>query len=313
MAKTHAEFRKTFDDIKKLAGPNVAKMTTTVNNLGKHREYMTEHFPALGVRIQALRKAGRGGDSIDSFMVDKEAHAMFKELLDRRETARKTAKEAELISSSVFGPMVTKIAALEKAVTAEIAERKKKVSSKVLGMNQSVKEMEPLLAEIKLFKQGPDYKYAENERGSGKRVERVGTLFDDLLAEQMTQTSAESLKGERLMLQMQKLNDKVMKQANSKAAAAYVAMGKQDQAARTAHRAKDVPALAAAKTAAGIAMAQIDAVVKPYQAIMKDPDVINGLSQALDKPAVDKAFKSLVDTRTRAESLLGDIEALRMV
>ena len=112
MAKTLAEFRKTFDDIKKLAGPNVAKMTTTVNNLGKHREYMTEHFPALGVRIQALRKAGRGGDSIDAFMVDKEAYAMFKELIDRRETAKKTAKEAELISSSVFSPMVTKIAAL---------------------------------------------------------------------------------------------------------------------------------------------------------------------------------------------------------
>jgi hypothetical protein len=312
MAKTLNEFKKEFEAIKKLTADSAPELQSLGNNLGTHRDYLREHFPALGLRIHALRDGGNPGTTIQEFMGDKEVALMVKELSNRRETAKKEAVKAGRLRTSAVRPVRTRTKALEKAVTDEIAARKKLTSSKALGLNQSVKEMEPLLAQIKAFKQTADYEFI----ASVPKHEEPGQYdrqYASMLNEELTKSKDVAVKAEQLMLKKQKLADKNLKLAGIKAKAAALELNNQAKLAQAAHKAKDVPALAAAKKAGAAALTKLKAIVDPYQALMKDSEIIDSLSHSPEQPAIDKGTQALFHLLSEGESTLEDIQSRRMV
>jgi hypothetical protein len=312
MAKTLNEFKKEFEAIKKLAHESVETIEAADHNLDTHRDHLNEQFPALGLRIHALRDAGQVGTKIEDFMGDKELAVMVKELSNRRETAKKTALEAAHARTVGYKPVTQRLNALEKAITDEIAARGKKTTGTVLNLNQSVKEMTPLLNDVKAYRKHADIQAIVNDAGSmaPAQFDRLYTL---LLTKELNKSKDEAVKAEQLMLKKQKLNDKVMKGAFSKANAAYAELDKQAKLAKTAQLAKDITALAAAKKAGAAALVKIDLVVKPYKDLLKDPEIIKTLSNSPDKPGIDKNAKALFDLKDHAKNLLGEIESRRLV
>src|SRR5262249_5354484 len=153
---------------------------------------------------------------------------------------------------------------LEANITQEIAARRSKVSSKVLGLNQSVKEMDPLLAQVKSYKQDSNYKAAISTAPVGAAGSTTA-LYTRLMAEALAKSETESAEEEKLDKQKQQFNDRLMKTAIARANTALKKLQEQATAAKSAHLAKDINGLAAAKKAGAQAMAQINANVKPYQ------------------------------------------------
>ncbi len=313
MAKTLIAFKKEFEDLKKLAASDADEMESLDHNLDQHREIMREGFKALGVRIHELRDAGMAGTKIEDFMGDKEAATMVRELITRRDTAKKDGLTAQTVQNTKFKPLLERMEALIDGLNREIADRKKKFSSKTLGINQSVKEMEPLLAEVTKYTRGGNADYAFIHAYNGSiPPSQFDRLYNSLLTEELNKSRAEALSAQEQMLLQQQLNDKVMKANNSRARAALVEVTKQAKAAQEAQKAHNAEALATAQKATAAANIKITAILTPYEKAEKDARLMDVLQHSPDGPGVLKGLASLKQIKTQGEQAVKVTSGLRV-
>ncbi len=312
MAKTLQEFKKEFEAVKKEVASNVDEMESLEHNLDQHRELLVEGFKALGIRIHELRDAGTVGTKIEDFQADKEVAVMVKELANRREMAKKDALRGQEIHTKAYKPILARMKALQDGLTAEIADRKKKFSSKTLGINQSVKEMEPLLAEVTKYVKGgnKDYEAIVNY-GGGYPPAQFERLYDKLLDEELKKSKAVALSDQQQMLMKQALNVKNMQSSFNKAKLQYAEVVKQAKLAKDAHQARNVQGLSDAKKASDAAMTAIETLVEPYEKAMKDSKIVDIVQHSPEKGAIEKGVAALFEVKSRAKEQVEEIQARR--
>jgi len=313
MAKTLAAFKKEFEDLKKLVASDADEMQSLDHNLDQHREIMGEGFKALGVRIHELRDTGMPGTRIEDFMRDQEAATMVRELTARRDTAKKDALHAQTVHNTKFKPLLARMNALIEGLNQEIADRKKKFSSKTLGINQSVKEMEPLLAEVTSYTRGgnADYSYIHDYNG-GYPPAQFDRLYTTLLTEELNKSRAEALSAQEQMLLKQQLNDKVIKMNIAKARAALAEVTRQAKLGQDAQKTHNAQALATAQKATAAANIKITAVLTPYEKAEKDAKLMDVLRHSPDGQDVLKGLTSLKQMKTQAEQAVKATSGLRV-
>lgn len=311
MAKALAEFKKEFDDIKKIVPPTVTEIESLVNNLKKHNDDLREGVEMLGVQVQHLRHSGVAGTKIEDYMGQPGINASVRELQQRRDEAKQVAQKLNLLRAQKCKPTVARVKTLITGLTAEIAARKKAVSSKALGLNQSVKEMEPLLTLVTQYsKTDVNYKFLNAYQGANEPA-HYDKVYKEAIQDELDKTRNEVLavEGDKLFLQL--FNDRVANTNLSKAQTALKELLRQGQLAQAAQKARDVPALAGAKKAGAAAMKTIETIAAPYQKGWKDKELAAMIKK--DSPKSAKSVESLLSLVHQAEGELDVIEGRRMV
>lgn len=313
MAKTLADFKKEFALIQKEVKTGVEEMESLEHNLDTFREHIVEGFNVLGARLAELRAGGRTGDKIDDYIDDGEVKASVRELQQRREAGKAAAIKAEKLHKVDFAALRKRMETLRTSLTAEIAARQKKFSSKLLGINQSVKELVPLQTEVEKYAKGgnPDFTAVASFAGAMPAKQFVN-LYADLLAEQLSKTAQQVRLTEEASVVKQRLNDKIMKSAIIRAKAAYKELANQCKLGQTAQKERQVAALSAAKQAGSVALAKINAIVDPYSKIMKDTKVLKVVNESPDKDLINGNTKTLFSLQDAAEQATEQLQARTM-
>jgi hypothetical protein len=312
MAKTLALFKKEFEDLKKLASTSVEEIGSLDHNMNHYQQMLNEGFKEVGLRIHALRDAGTPGTKIEDFMGDREMAVMIKELSGYRDSGKQAALKAKAIRDTQFKAIRTRMQALQDGLTTEIADRKKKFASKTLGINQSVKEMDPLLAEVTTYAgRNPDYELIRHDPGSYTAAQ-FDRQYAGLLAEELSKSKAVALSDQQQMLLKQSLAVRTLELNLSKARAAYAEVAKQAKLAQTAQKARDIQGLARAKQAAAAGLAKTEAVIAPYEKVAKDAKLMDVLKHSPDGGAVLKNLAALHTVGVQAHSEAEEAEGRRL-
>ncbi|MCC7360778.1 MAG: hypothetical protein IT317_14950 [Anaerolineales bacterium] len=308
MAKTLKEFQTEFAQIKKDTHAVVEDYDEIENNIGAILEQMTEAFKVLGARIGELRAQGQTGNDLAGYMADREVASYAQELQRRRDTGKKTAAAGVALYTTKIKGLRKRLRTLREAIEGEISAREKKNSSKMLGLNQSVKEMKPLLDDVKAYFRNDEFLQVANypEPIPAKQFDNV---YEDLLTEQLNKTAKQVKKDEKLEAAKQRLNDKVLGNAERKAAGFVLALRKQNKLAGTAQKLKDINGLTRAKTIGGQAYQGLVAVVEPYEKIMASKSIKAMLAHSPDEPRIAASTKKLFDYKDRAKDDLDELNA----
>ncbi len=309
MAKTLQEFKKEFETLKKIMPPLVDKVESNENNLNQFRELLVDGFKQLGVEIHRLRDAGTPGTKIENFMHDREVAVMVKELQGIRDRAKKAATETKNIHDNDFKPIKKRMATLQENLADEIAARKKKFSSQKLGVNQSVKEMEPLAAEISKFVKGgnKDFEFVVNFMGSYP-PDQFERLYNELLAEELTKSKAVSLNAFQQMMQQQMLNVKNLQKNFMKTKSAYQAVTKAVAEGKAAHIARNPLSLGAAKRDGAEAFKALNELVEPYEKAVNDAKIKDLLAHSQDKSSIEKGVGGMREMLSKAKQAMEELE-----
>ncbi len=314
MAKTLADYKKEFAAIQKLVQEDAEEMEGLEHNLDTYREHIVEGFKALGARIAELRAQGLAGTDIAAYQGDAVVAAMLRELQQRREAGKVAGARAQTLYQTNFKALKTRMKTLRDSLTAEIAARQKKISSTVLGINQSVKEMVTLQTEVEAYARGGNNDWTTVFGFAGTiEPKQYVNLYNDLLAEQLNKTAKAVRTDEKLAAAKQRLNDKIMKSAIIKVKAHYSELVKQDNDAKAAQQARAIMTLANAKKAGAAALDKLNALVEPYEAIMKNAKLLKVISESPDKALIQANTKTLFDLKARAEGANDTLQSRRLV
>jgi hypothetical protein len=311
MAKALAEFKKEFEDIKKLVPPLKTEIESLTNNLKKHADDMHEGVEALGVEVAKLRHAGVPGRTLDDFMGQPGINPMVRELQQRRDAAKQVAAKLNDIRARQVKPIIARVKALITGLTTEIAARNKAVSSKALGLNQSVKEMEPLLTAVTSYsKTDVHYKFINAYQGANEPA-HYDKVYTEAIQEELDKSHGEVMAVESDKLFLQLFNDRVTTHTLGQATTAMKELNRQSELARAAQKARDINALAGAKKAAGAAMHTITTLAAPYEKGWKDRELVEKVKKEAPKSA--RAVQDLLNLVSQAESELGVINGRTMI
>lgn len=314
MAKTLNDYKKEFAELQKLTRVAVEEIDSLEHNLDTFRAHIVEGFNALGARVAELRQQGATGATIDAYLGDPLTKKMVAELGQRRDTAKVAAARADVLNKQVKPPILNRMETLREGLAAEITTREKKFSSKALGLNQSVKELKPLQAAIDKYCKGgsPEFTALFNFKGTYS-AGQFDRLYTSLLTEQLNKSVKEVRAAEKQAQALHQMNDKVMKQALTRTAGHVKVVLAQAKAGATAHLAKDIQALAAAKTAGATAFEQLTKVVAPYEKTMKDKKFLVLLSHSPDEDMIRKNTKRLFELKAAAAEENEQLQARRFV
>jgi hypothetical protein len=303
MAKTLKEFKKEFEHIKKELPAVVDEIQSNDNNLAQSRDMLNDNFEQLGPRIQELREAGTQGTKIEHFMGDKEIAIMIKELANRREDGKATALKNQAVIDKEMKPLMKRVEKLQADLTQEIKTRKAKKSSEKLGLNQSWKEMEPLLVEVDKFtKSNPDYKWAHDYLGTFSPAQ-FDRLYTMMLDKELAKSNAVVLNSFQQMMQTQMLNLKNLQRKFMQARAAFAAVGAAAKDGKEAHAARNIQGLSTAKRDGAAALSTLTEIVEPYQKALSDAKIKDMVAHSQDKDKIEQGVESMTNMLKKAKEL----------
>ena len=308
MARTLKEFQTEFALIKKDVHKVVEAYDDIENNIGAILEQMTEAFKVLGARIGELRTAGLTGDNISDFQVDQAVSRYVQELERRRDAGKKAATTGVALHTTKIKGLRKRLSALKANVETEITAREKKTNQVKLGLNQSLKEMKPLLDDVKAYSRNEEFLQVANYPDPVP-PRQFDNVYEDLLAEQLNKSAKQVKKDEKLEAAKQKLNDKVMGNAERKAAGFVLTLRRQNKLAGTAQKLKDLNGLARTKTLGGQAYQGLLTVVEPYEKIMASKSIKAMLAHSPDEPRIAASTKKLLDYKDLAKNTLDELNA----
>jgi len=164
MPKTLDAFKKEFDALKKELEA-IDKDTDNSGHVRGHHDAMIEQGArVVGDRVRELREAGHAGATADEFKDDPEVKVALAEMDLHLATIQKELTRVRQASAGPWRKTTARYTQLEKDLVAEIATRKKEISTKLNLGNKSLPAMETMLAELsardglyKQFKLARDY------------------------------------------------------------------------------------------------------------------------------------------------------------
>jgi hypothetical protein len=145
MAKQLEQFKKDLDEIKKSLASGEDEITKSKTDRGHLDKLIEEHTKEIGRRVREHRRKGKAGTTIADFKDENDVKALLAGIdkhLAQMEVINKRIKTHEI---GDWAKIYTKYETLKKELPAEIAARKKELSTKLGLGNKSLPEMEKLI------------------------------------------------------------------------------------------------------------------------------------------------------------------------
>jgi predicted nucleic acid-binding Zn-ribbon protein len=304
MAVTFEDFKKQFQAIEK----SVLKYKEEIDNNERYMGQTTGVIKAgtreVGLRVQELKDNGMTGNTIQAFMGDGEIKTMMASIQQYLAGMQK-----ELVKiAGMYGAKQKTVAdfgKLKVAVTAEIAARKKEVSTKLGTGNKSLPDMEKLLAEMKKYE--GEMTYAKVEVFVPEKYDDHLKETNGAIAKQVTQSKDVALSALQKEMQEQAMNTRTLNGNVGRAKGWYDTVMKQCAEAQKALKAKQSKELLAAKVGFVKPWKDLQEMNAMYQDGMKDQWIASQLRTSKDKSKVEAGVKQILDMKTKAGVEVGKI------
>ena len=149
MPKTLEVFKKEYDAIKKEFDACDEQTDNSGHVRGHHDAMIEQGARVIGDRVRELRQAGKHGATVDDFKTDSEVKQALAEIDLHLKGIDQELARMRALSANSWHKTLTRYTTLEKDLVAEIAARKKQLSTKVGLGNKSLPDMEKLLRDLK--------------------------------------------------------------------------------------------------------------------------------------------------------------------
>jgi len=300
MAETYDAFKKEFEAIQKDADKAADAIDKSTRVVGQTSGIIAEGIKELGLRIQELKDAGAKGTALKDFEGDAEVKKMSASL-----DAYLKQVENELTAiTSLHGGLMTNVKnrfqKLAKDLKAEIASRKKQLSTKIGTGNKSLPDMEKLLAEMTKYQDAKPYTIVEAY--APEPFSDHQKQFDRDVARQLSQTKEVALSKLQAQMQEQALNVRIMAGNVNKVRSLHDEIMTECKNAEKAAASRDAKGLLAAKVSAARPMKQMKDLVDPYTDAMNDSFLKNQIAYSKDKGKIEDNYKAMLTMMQEASA-----------
>lgn len=266
MPKQYEQFKHDYEAIKQGVVAGELEITKEKTNRGHLDNQLAEHAREIGRRVRVLRENGTPGTTISAFDKDPQVHKLLGEIDQYLAQIEAVNKRIRAHETGDWQKLAASYTALQKDLTAEIAARKKQLSTKLGTGNKSLPDMEKLLTEsgtiskrvTALAKYSLAAKKLMDVSVNKRRVE-------DSITTELSKSQSEALTEDQAEIFQSLLSDRNLKFAFASAKSACLAVITAVSEAETAHKANQAQALKDAQAKGAQAIKRLDEVVDKYQ------------------------------------------------
>jgi len=300
MAETYEGFKKEFEAIRKDTDKAADAIDKSTRVIGQTTGIIAEGVKELGLRIQELKDAGAKGAALKDFEGDAEVKKMTTSLDAYLKQVEKELTAITALHGGLMKSVKNRFNKLAKDLKAEIASRKKQVSTKLGTGNKSLPDMEKLLAEMTTYQ---DVKpYAVVEAYEPEPFSDHQKQFDRDVTRQLSQTKEVALSKLQEQMQEQALNVRVMAGNVNKVKSLHDEIMAECQNAEKAVASRDAKGLLAAKVSAARPMKQMKDLVDPYAEAMKDQFLKARIAESKDKGKIESNYQAMLKMMQEASA-----------
>ncbi|MDB5820931.1 MAG: hypothetical protein JWQ11_4571 [Rhizobacter sp.] len=304
MAKQYEDFKKTFADIEKKTDEANEEIGKNVNFVAQTSGIISEGAKEVGLRVQQLKDGGMKGTTIADFK-DPEIKKYMTAIDEHMSGLEKELKRIAVVHAGLMQKTEAAYVQLKKDLVAEIAARKKDVSTKLGTGNKSLPDMEKLL--VTLNKYGNGASFLKMTVFQPEKIAEHRSQLDSQLTKQLKQTKELALSAEQQMLDEQALNIRNLIGNVARAKTLCEAVMKSCTAAEKALVDKNQKALMAAKLEVPKPLKALGDLANIGERALKDDWIKSKIKDSKDKAKILAGIKSIADYKTNASDAVKKI------
>lgn len=309
MAKTYEEFKKTFADVQKQVSDGQTEIKKNANAISQTSGVMHEGVKEIGLRIQQLKNAGEKGSSVNDFMFDGQVKSMMNSVNGYMKQIEAECKRIGALHTGSFAKTKSLFWDTKKALTAEIASRKKQISTKLGTGNKSLPDMEKLLAEMNKY---TDSGFATFDAFSPETADEHKRSLDGWIKEEVGKTREAALSAFQKEMDEQACNTRVLNGNVGRAKQMLADVQAQYAAGEKAFKAKNLKGLMDAKLAIVKENKEIADMAAKYDRAKTDQWIMSKINTSKDKGAILAGMKSITDMRDQAKAAVNKLAAMKL-
>lgn len=315
MPKTLDAFKKEFDAIKKELDAAEEDTDHGGHVRGHHDAMVEQGARAVGERVRELREQGMPGTTVDDFKNDPEVKTALAEMEVHLSAIDTEMTRVRALHAGAWRKSTARYTKLEQELVAEIAARKKEISTKLNLGNKSLPAMEAMLRDLKnpggMYKQfkllrdyltaTPAYKDPQTYRKNRERW--LKTELAKSKDKALSQAQSEKL--ERLLV------DRNFNKYSVRARSLFDGVQQAVTDGQAAVKARDANALKAAQVSGSKQLKELEELVAQFvQARQEVGDMAIQTSKGGDK--VMAGLKNMVIRRDKAAADFGPISKAKI-
>jgi hypothetical protein len=258
---------------------------------------MVSGFKLLGLRLRELMDSGHAGAKIEDFMGDREVFARVRELTGHRDACKTDTADAFHHQTIAKGELEHRLAVLTAGLEGQIGTREQKFSSKVLRINQSVRQMGPLLQEVKRYAQNSADIKALDQAPDIATANSYDLAYTTQMSTTISKAKALALTPEQQKLARRLIDPKVLATTYKNAKVIYDEVVRAATKADQAKAARKAQGLSEARAAAKKAVTGVKALVDPYDEALKDARVAEYVEKLPRSSTIKKSVANLLEVQ----------------
>lgn len=309
MAKSLEEFKKSFDEVKKGVTSAMEDIKKNANALSQTSGVMHEGVKEIGMRIQKLKDAGDKGSSVADFMWDNEVKTMMNSVNSYMTQLTAECNRLAGLHKGAFATTKTKFWDTKKALVADIADRKKKVSTKVGLGNKSLPDLEKLLVEMNKYTDGA---FITFDSFTPETAAEHKSQLDLWLKEEVGKTKDATLTAFQKQMDEQALNTRVLNGNVGKARTMLAAVQAELAKGEKAFKAKKLPDLMTAKLNAEKQNKALGVMADMYERAQGDQWIMSNANASKDKATILAGMKAVIDMEVTSSTAFKKLAAMKL-
>ena len=310
MAKQYEEFVKSFKQIQPRIDNVAAEIKKNANLVAQTSGIIQEGVKELGLRIQELKDSGQTGTSIKDFEGDPTVKKMLQSIDGFMGSLDKELKRISAVHDGESYKARTAFWDLKKSLAAEIAQRKKAVSTKVGVGNKSLPDMEKLLKEMDKYKDAAPFVNVEVFTPEDIEQHRKELKFK--IEDEIKSAKDVKLSAEQKMLDEQALNLRNLVHNVSRAKLLCEAILKLCGAAEKAIEERNQKALMTAKAELPKPLKELGELASIGERALKDSWIKSQIEKSKDKSKILEGIKAIAGYKQNASAAVTKIANVRL-
>jgi len=311
MAKSLAQFQTEFKAIQQLVGEHNQDIFGNAQLVAQTTGVISEGIKVLGERIQELKDEGRTGADIAAFKDDAEVTKFLGGIDDHLSSLERELTRITRLHQTDFAKTKARFVTLKRDVQAEIAARKKQVSTKLGLGNKSLPDLVKLLTALNTYQDGGAY--SPFEVFTPEKMTEHKAIFDKRIKTEISKAKDVRLSEHQKMLQQQALSTRNLKGNLARAKTHMEAVELGVTKAKDALAQRKPKELLAAKIEAAKSMKALNEIAKLYAGALEDDWFKGQLKNSKDKATVEKGVKLVAAMHTQARKSLDEVANARVI
>jgi len=304
MPKEYEKFKAEWAQVLKEVNQGLTDMRSDAAVVAQTSGIINEGVKEVGMRVAKLKEGGASGDDIKDYLGDKEVKDMMQGITEHLAVLEKELKRVTALHSGPWVKSKKRFWDLRKELVAEIAARKKQVSTKVGLGNKSLPDMVKLLAEIDKVK---DAQFITWDAFVPEEIAQHRKELNFNLKDAIAKSKEQHLSEYQSMMMEQGLNVRVLKGNFNRAKTLYQNVLAEVAKGETALKEKKAPELKAAKLEAARLAKELVTIVDPYEKAPTDSWLRTKITESKDRATIETGIKNFVQMKTQANLALAKI------